>query len=111
MPLHLSFHVSLHILANMSSPSSEDEPGVHLASSMVRDAAQRRERVLNRKGLREFLVVEHTANVRKGSRISSIWLHGDERRQIDDRSMHRYWRYRHCTASATVLKVEGGNGG
>jgi hypothetical protein len=78
---------------------------------MVPDAAQHTERVLNRKDLREFLIMEHTADVRKGSRISSVWLHRGERRRIDYRSMHRYWRCRHCTANATVLEIEDGNDG
>jgi hypothetical protein len=95
----------------MSSSFSEDEPEVFLNSFMVPDTAQHTKRVLNRKGLREFLIMEHTANVRKGNRISSIWLYEDERRRIDDKSMYRYWRCKHCTRNITVLKVEGGKNG
>ena len=48
--------------------------------------------------------MDHTANLRKNSKISAIWHHGGERRRLDDNSMVRYWRYHHYTGSATVLK-------
>jgi hypothetical protein len=54
--------------------------------------------------------MDHTADLRKNSKISVIWHHGGERRRLDDDSMTRYWRYTYCTGSATVLKVDG-NGG
>ena len=50
------------------------------------------ERVLNSKGLRTFLVIDHTANQRQGSKLSGIWLHGGERRRLDDKTMSKYWR-------------------
>jgi hypothetical protein len=74
-------------------------------------SSQRTERILTKKGLREFLVVDHTANVRKNSKISAIWHHGGERRRLDDKSLHRYWRCAYCIGSATVLKVDGNCGG
>jgi hypothetical protein len=54
--------------------------------------------------------VDHTANLRKNSKISPIWEHGGERRRFDDNSMARYWRCAYCKGTATVLKVDG-NGG
>jgi hypothetical protein len=42
--------------------------------------------------------------------ISSIWRHGGERRRLDDNSISRYWRCRHCKG-ATVLKVAETGGG
>jgi hypothetical protein len=60
---------------------------------------------------RELLVVEHTANMRKNTKISAIWHHGGERQRLDDHSMERYWRCAYCKGSATILKVTGGNGG
>jgi hypothetical protein len=44
---------------------------------------------LGRNGTR-FLIVDHTANQRHGSKISDIWFHGGERRRCDDGSMDRY---------------------
>lgn len=68
------------------------------------------EYVGTRKGARQFLVVDHTANQRSGSKISAIWHHGTERRRLDDGSMDRYWRCARCK-SATVLKIREGGGG
>jgi hypothetical protein len=68
------------------------------------------ERLHTRNGTRQFLVVDHSANQRSGSKISAIWDHGGERRRLDDKSIGRYWRCRHCRTT-TVLKVdEGGKG-
>jgi hypothetical protein len=36
------------------------------------------ERVVSWNGVREFLFVEHTANVRKNSKISAIWHRGGD---------------------------------
>jgi hypothetical protein len=49
--------------------------------------------------------------VRKNSKISAIRHHGGERRRLDDKSLHRYWRCTYYTGSATVLKVDGNCGG
>jgi hypothetical protein len=75
--------------------ASSDESGtekVIASSSALPNKERHTERVLGKKGLREFLVVEHTANLRKNSKISAIWHHGEERRRLDDDSMARYWR-------------------
>ena len=78
-------------------------------SSIPQDGAF--ERLHTRNGTRQFLVVDHSANHRSGSKTSAIWDHGGERRRLDDNSMGRYWRCAHCTV-ATILKVkEGGEGG
>ncbi len=68
------------------------------------------EYVGSRKGPRQYLVVDHTANQRSGSKISTIWHHGNERRRLDDGSMDRYWRCGLCKG-ATILKVREGGGG
>jgi hypothetical protein len=68
------------------------------------------EYVGSRKGPRQFLVVDHTANQRSGSKISMIWHHGNERRRLDDSSMERYWRCALCKG-ATILKIREGGGG
>jgi hypothetical protein len=60
--------------------------------------------------MRQFLVVDHSANERAGARISAIWLHGGERRRLNDKSIDRYWRCNHYKG-ATVLKIKGGSGG
>ena len=57
-----------------------------------------------------FLIVEHTANQRHGSKISDIWFHGGERRRCDDGSMDRYWRCGHCTTQKILKVPETGNG-
>ena len=41
----------------------------------------------------QFLIVNHTTNQRNGSEVSKIWLHGGERRRMDNGSNDRYWRY------------------
>jgi hypothetical protein len=38
----------------------------------------------------QFLIVDHTANLRNGSEVSKIWQHGGERRRVDDGTMDRY---------------------
>jgi hypothetical protein len=90
----------------MSSNDQSDigqSPTLPLPSS-VSNQEEYIERVVSNRGLRIFLVVDHTANLRKNSKISAIWHHGGERRRLDDNSMARYWRCHHCTGSATVLK-------
>ena len=109
LPSHL---ISFFLLLPIEMASS-DESGTEEAiasSSTLPNKERHTERLLGRKGLREFLAVEHTANLRKNSKVSAIWHHGGERRRLDDGSMARYWRCAYCTGSATVLKVDG-NGG
>jgi hypothetical protein len=48
------------------------------------------ERIVNNRGLGTFLIVGHTANLRKNSKISAIWHHGGGCRRLDDNSMTRY---------------------
>jgi hypothetical protein len=94
--------------------TSDAESGTDLpisSNSALPNQERHTERVISRTGVREFLVVEHTANVRKNTKISAIWHHGGERRRLDDHSMERYWRCAYCRGSATILKVAGGNGG
>jgi hypothetical protein len=87
--------------------SSEDESGYVPPTN----EGQLTERIFSNKGMREFLIVDHSANLRKNSKISVIWHHGDERRRLDDKSMGKYWRCAYCTGKPTVLKVDGGNEG
>jgi hypothetical protein len=87
--------------------SSEDESG----DVPPTNEGQFTERIFSNKGMRGFLIVDHSANLRKNSKISAIWHHGDERRRLDDKSMGKYWRCAYCTGKPTVLKVDGGNGG
>ena len=94
--------------------SSEDDSSVDVPipnSATLPDEGEHTERIFINKGPREFLVVDHTANLRKNTKISPIWHHGDERRRLDDNSMGKYWRCAYCTGKATILKVDGGNGG
>jgi hypothetical protein len=75
--------------------SSSDESGIDQpipSSSTLPEKKRHTERVLGKRGLQEFLVVEHTASLRKNAKISPIWHHGGERRRLDDDSMARYWR-------------------
>ena len=62
--------------------SSDDQFGIDqspsLPPSSVPDKEMPIERIINR-GLRTYLVVDHTANQRKNSKISAIWHHGGER--------------------------------
>src|SRR5436305_13904420 len=60
-----------HTTARMSSDNESDDNQTDLV-----DVEQHTERVLGRKGLRQFLVVDRTANLRQNSRMSGIWLHG-----------------------------------
>jgi hypothetical protein len=60
---------------------SSDESGAELPDPSfptLPDKEQYTERILTKKGLREFLIVDHTANVRKNAKISAIWHHGSE---------------------------------
>jgi hypothetical protein len=57
------------------------------SNSALPDQERHTERVVNRNGAREFLIIEHTANVRKNTKISAIWHHGGGRRRLDDHSM------------------------
>ena len=94
--------------------SSEDDFGVDVPapnSATLPDEGQYTERIFTNKGPREFLVVDHTTNLRKNIKISPIWHHGDERRRLNNKSMGKYWRCAYCTGKATILKVDGGNRG
>ena len=44
----------------------------------------------------QFLIVDHTANIMAGVKVSGIWHHGGERRRTDDGSWDRYWRCGQC---------------
>jgi hypothetical protein len=67
----------------MSSCENESGTGVPIPSSSTNpDKGQHIECVLTNKGVREFLVIEHTANLRNNTKISAIWYHGDERRRL-----------------------------
>ena len=90
--------------------SDIDQSPILPLPSLVPNQEEHIERIVNNRGLRTFLIVDHTANLRKNSKISAIWHHGGERRRLDDNSMTRYWRCHHCIGSATVLKIDG-NGG
>ena len=84
---------------------SGDESGAELPEPSfptLPDKEQHTERILTKRGLREFLVVDHTANVRKNSKISAIWHHGGERHRLNDKSLHRYaLDHLSCPAMAT----------
>jgi hypothetical protein len=69
------------------------------------DRGQHTERILIKRELREFLIINHTANVRKNSKISAIWHHEGERRRLDDKSLYRYWRCTYYISSIPVLKI------
>jgi len=59
----------------------------------------------------QFLIVDHTANLRNGSEASKIWQHGGERRRVDDGTMDRYWRCGHCINKRILKCLETGKGG
>ena len=86
--------------------SSIDQSGIDesppLPPSSIPGQEKPIERIINNRGIRTFLVMDHTANLRKNSKISAIWYHGGERRRLDDDSMTRYWRCAHCTGSAQI---------
>ena len=70
--------------------SDIDQSGIDQSpplSSSVPGKERHIERVLNNRGLRTFLVVDHTANLRKNTKVSGIWHHGGERRRLDDDSV------------------------
>jgi hypothetical protein len=93
--------------------SSDDESGIEQqssSSSSLPNKERHIERIVNSRGIRTFLIIDHTANLRKNSKVSAIWDHGGERRRLDDDSMARYWRYIYCTGSATLLKVNRNSG-
>jgi hypothetical protein len=68
------------------------------------------ERLGTRRGARQYLVVDHSANQRSGAVISSIWRHGGERRRLDDSSISRYWRCGHCKGAIVLKVAETGEG-
>jgi hypothetical protein len=93
--------------------SSDDQSGIDQSTpplSSILDKEKHIERIINNRGIQTFLVVDHTANLRKNSKVSAIWHHGGERRRLDDDSMIRYWRCAHYTGSAIILKVDGNKG-
>jgi hypothetical protein len=79
-----------HASGNMSSddqsgidqsPSSSPPPPPPPpppSSSSVLDKDKHIERIISNRGLRTFLVVDHAANLRKGTKVSAIWHHGGE---------------------------------
>src|SRR6266480_5309826 len=58
----------------------------------------------------QFVIVDHTANIRNGSEVSKIWRHGFERRRVDDGTFDRYWRCGHCQHKKILKCTEGGGG-
>jgi hypothetical protein len=55
--------------------SSEDDSGVDVPTSnsaTLPDEGQHTERIFTNKGPREFLIVDHTVNLRKNTKISPI---------------------------------------
>jgi hypothetical protein len=94
--------------------SSSDESGADApepSSSSLPNSDDHTGHIVTAKGLRTFLVVEHTANLRKNTKISASWRHGGERRRLDDASLTRYWRCEYCIRRPMLLKVDGNNGG
>jgi hypothetical protein len=89
--------------------SPSDESGTDLPSpfSTFPNKEQHTERILGRRGCRESLIVDHTANRRKNSKISAIWQHRQEYEQIlalqllqernPLKSRWRKWRTNHDT--------------
>ena len=79
---HLIFRSIFHT-HSIERMSSSDESGAELSrpsSATLPDKEKHTERILGRRGYREFLIVDHTANLRKNTKISAIWHHGEERR-------------------------------
>jgi len=58
----------------------------------------------------QFVIVDHTANIRNGSEVSRIWRHCFERRRVDDGIFDRYWRCGHCQHKKILKCAEGGGG-
>jgi hypothetical protein len=74
MPLLFSLFHSNAIMSDSGSESGAEEVS----------APPQYERVVSRSGVRQYLIVEHSANLRNGSAISSIWAHGVERTRDED---------------------------
>ena len=79
-------------------------------SSAIPDKENHTERVIGKGGLREFLVVDRTASLRKNSKISAIWEHSEERRRLDDNFRAQYWRCAYYTDHSVLLKVDRNRG-
>ena len=62
---------------------------------------------LSRNGTR-FLIIDHTANQRHGSKAFDIWLHGGERRRCENGNMDRYRRRGRRTIQKTLKVPETG---
>jgi hypothetical protein len=87
------FHLIFITLKPTKMSISGDESDAELPEPFfptLPDKEQYTERILIKKGLREFLVVNHTANIRKNSKISAIWYYRGERHRLDDKSLYRY---------------------
>jgi hypothetical protein len=95
--------------------SSDDQSDIDQSSTLplpfsVPNQKEHIERIVNNQGLRIFLIIDYTANLRKNSKIFTIWHYGGERRRLDNNNIISYWRCHHCIGNATVLKIDG-NGG
>jgi hypothetical protein len=75
---HLIFR-SIFYTHSIGRMSSSDESGAELSrpsSATPPDSEKHTERILGRRGYREFLIVEHIPNLRNNIKISAIWRHG-----------------------------------
>jgi hypothetical protein len=83
-----SFHCLQCLSHTSGNMSSNDQSGIDQSPaspplpSSIPDRETPIERVINSRGIRIFLVVDYTANLRKNSKISTIWHHGGERRRL-----------------------------
>jgi hypothetical protein len=83
---HLFFHCLQRLSHASGNMLSDDQSGIDQSppsppSSLVLDKERYIERIINNQGLRTFLVMDHTANLRKGTKVSAIWYHGGEREE------------------------------
>lgn len=83
----------LHLPVEMASSDESGIEQVIASSSALPNKERHTERVLRKKELREFLVIGHTTNLRKNSKISVIWYHGGERWRLNDNSIDSLYLY------------------
>jgi hypothetical protein len=104
----------IHFISTISSFDDSDDESAYddpIATPVASSERGSIKQLGRRRGARQYLIVDHSANQRSGAAISAIWRHGGKRRRLDDNSMSRYWRCGHCKG-ATLLKIaeiEGGH--
>ena len=107
--------ILLALATSSSSPimdetynSDSSESSIAISSSVVPESAD--DPAFERYKGQQFVIIDHTANIRNRSEVSKIWKHGSERRRVDDGTFDRYWRCGHCQHKKILKCLEGGGG-